>query len=691
MRFDILYYQRKFMSKTTNILILAGKNATRLFMMWLVKVLMFWSIPAFGQSSVSIFVDTVQPDTLHVCKGDTVQFTVDGEYTLINNNFNTAEIGYGWSSITPGYVFQAPCDTSLSDLYYLWFGEMSPTARQLTTLDLNLESGGELSFSIKFGKQGDIPSCEGPDEAREGVSLQYSTDFGQTWHDIIYYCPNGTTLPSNPGTQMPLTYFPTSFCNWNHYTFEIPDDAMTPHTRIRWVQEYCSFFNNHYDDNWGLDNIRIVQNIGPEVQISGSGIGALSSPFIADSTLTVYAWIMTATVPPDTAAIDSMVVMVHEIPQTTILGNQELCAGETVVLYATGSFSFSWSNGQTGNTNIITPVQTQQISLTATSSYGCEAAQNLTLLVHPLPQATAVGDTICEGATAILTAGGGSSYQWSNGLNTQEIQLPAAVPSVYSVTVTDSFGCSNTAMAQVSVLSAPEPDLPDEISVCYGQQVELGVSGWSSYSWSNGSQAPTVAFYPVQNALWTVTLTNPNGCVKSDSVQIWVSPHYQVSAYSDLDTVCSGEKVSLHATGGMDYEWSNGDHGSDIEIVAENTSFYTVTISNVFHDQNCSSTVTVPIEITDCYNLYFANAFSPKGYNPIFKPVGELGDVTDYHFIIFDRWGNRVFETQDPYSGWDGTVQGNFAPTGAYVWKVRFTLKFARQFYEKAGSVLIVE
>jgi hypothetical protein len=679
------------MSKVRNILILTGKNAARLFTLWLVKLLMLWSVPAFGQSSVSIVVDTLEPDTVHLCKGDTLQFSIVGDYTLINNNFNSGELGYGWSYVTPGFIFQAPCDTIMADSYYLWFGDQTPVERTLTTLDMNLTGGGQVSFSLKFGKQGDIPSCEGPDEAREGVSLQYSTDFGLTWQDITYYCPNGTTMASNPGTQLPLTYFPTTFCNWNHYTFTIPLAAQSPNTRIRWIQNYCSYYDNHFDDNWGLDNIKVSKNIGPDILTGTSGGNAISNPFIADSSITFYAWIMTSTVPPDTAAIDSLVIIVHELPVSIISGNEPVCFGDSISLSASGNSSLLWSNGQTGTPVSFVPVATQQLILTAESEFGCRSIYSTDIVVYPLPTAMASNDSVCEGSAAVLLASGGSSYLWSNGQTTAGISIPNAQPSLLTVTVTDDNACSNTAFSHVYVLAAPEPSLPDEFSVCYGDEVILSVEGWPEYSWSNGSHSSSVSFYPLGTQTYSVTVTDPNGCIKSDSVIVYVSPRYQVNAYSDLDTVCSGEKVELHATGGLDYEWSNGKHSPDIEIVADNISLYTVTITNVFNDRYCSSVITVPIEITDCYNLYFANAFSPKGYNPIFKPIGELGDVTDYYFIILDRWGNTVFETKDPYSGWDGTDKGQFAPVGVYVWKVQFTLKNARRIYEKMGSVLIVE
>lgn len=679
------------MSKVRNILILTGRNAARFFTLWLVKVLMLWSVPAFGQSSVSIVVDTLEPDTVHLCKGDTLQFSIVGEYTLIDNNFNSGELGYGWSYVTPGFIFQAPCDTVMADSYYLWFGDQTPVERTLTTLDMNLTGGGQVSFSMKFGKQGDMPSCEGPDEAREGVSLQYSNDFGLTWQNITYYCPNGTTMASNPGTQLPLTYFPTSYCNWNHYTFNIPLAAQTPNTRIRWIQNYCSFYDNHFDDNWGLDNIKVSKNIGPDILTGTSGGNAVNTPFIADSTITIYAWIMTSTVPPDTAAIDSLLIIVHELPASIISGNEPVCLGDTLSLSASGDYGFLWSNGQSGTPISFAPAATQQLILTAENEFGCRSIYVADILVYPLPPAMASNDSVCQGSAAVLIASGGSSYLWSTGQTTAAISIPNAQSSVLTVTVTDDNACSNTALSHVYVLAAPEPSLPDELSVCYGDEVFLSVEGWPEYSWSNGSHSSSVSFYPLGTQTCSVTVTDPNGCIKSDSVIVYVSPRYQVSAYSDQDTVCSGEKVELHATGGLNYEWSNGNHLPDIEVVAENVSFFTVTITNVFNDQSCSSVITVPIEITDCYNLYFANAFSPKGYNPIFKPIGELGDVTDYYFIILDRWGNTVFETKDPYSGWDGTDKGQFAPVGVYVWKVQFTLKNARRLYEKMGSVLIVE
>ncbi len=70
--------------------------------------------------------------------------------------------------------------------------------------------------------------------------------------------------------------------------------------------------------------------------------------------------------------------------------------------------------------------------------------------------------------------------------------------------------------------------------------------------------------------------------------------------------------------------------------------------------------------------LFVPNAFVPKGYNNLFKPFGVFIDATDYHFIIFNRWGQIIFDTQDPNAGWDGTFDSNDVPMGVYTYMLEF-------------------
>ena len=70
--------------------------------------------------------------------------------------------------------------------------------------------------------------------------------------------------------------------------------------------------------------------------------------------------------------------------------------------------------------------------------------------------------------------------------------------------------------------------------------------------------------------------------------------------------------------------------------------------------------------------LFVPSAFVPKGYNTVFKPFGVFIDATDYNFIIFNRWGQIIFETQDPNDGWDGSYKNKDAPFGVYTYLIEF-------------------
>jgi gliding motility-associated-like protein len=88
----------------------------------------------------------------------------------------------------------------------------------------------------------------------------------------------------------------------------------------------------------------------------------------------------------------------------------------------------------------------------------------------------------------------------------------------------------------------------------------------------------------------------------------------------------------------------------------------------------CTDTAYFPITIIPEYRFWIPNAFTPfnnDDINLVFMPV-VLG-VTDYEFLIFDRWGQLIFETQDIKKGWDGTYKGNKCQIDIYVWKITYT------------------
>ncbi|MBM3404009.1 MAG: T9SS type B sorting domain-containing protein [Bacteroidetes bacterium] len=126
-----------------------------------------------------------------------------------------------------------------------------------------------------------------------------------------------------------------------------------------------------------------------------------------------------------------------------------------------------------------------------------------------------------------------------------------------------------------------------------------------------------------------------------------------------------GTSVSLHAGGGYDeYLWSTGATDSIITVDARGDYWVRV------KDNKCcynSDTITVTI-----YEYYIPNAFTPNndGLNDTFKVIGQLTEGIRFSMVIYNRWGELIFESTDIMKGWDGTKAGKPCPSDVYSWKV---------------------
>ena len=114
----------------------------------------------------------------------------------------------------------------------------------MTTVSLDVSSGGNVCFEMRYAIQSQASPCEGPDLANEGVYLQYSTDNGFTWVTMNYWSPNGG--------------YDSYMTAWNQYCETIPLAAQTAATKFRWTQLAVSGAGF---DHWGLDNITISATI----------------------------------------------------------------------------------------------------------------------------------------------------------------------------------------------------------------------------------------------------------------------------------------------------------------------------------------------------------------------------------------------------------------------------------------------
>ncbi len=229
---------------------------------------------------------------------------------------------------------------------------------------------------------------------------------------------------------------------------------------------------------------------------------------------------------------------------------------------------------------------------------------------------------------------------------------------------------------------------PKEATICEGDSILLSASGATSFTWSpptglNSADMAKPIASPTVTTLYTVT-----GCSSSiDSVTIRVNPSPEVKACCST-TINPGESVNLTGTGIGNYLWTPSTGLSCINCPnpvaspVQNTT-YTLTITN---DSGCVASDTVSINVC---RIFVPNVFSPNhdGYND--KLYVRSTCINSMDFCVFDRWGNKVFESQNSNNGWDGTFHGKPMTMGTYIWYLKATL-FDGTSIEKKGNVALV-
>ena len=108
----------------------------------------------------------------------------------------------------------------------------------------------------------------------------------------------------------------------------------------------------------------------------------------------------------------------------------------------------------------------------------------------------------------------------------------------------------------------------------------------------------------------------------------------------------------------------------------------------------CVKAIPSSLNLGDSIIFYVPNSFTPNGdqFNNGFYPVITSGvDEASYELLIYDRWGELVFETNTTTDGWDGTYKGNSSQDGTYTWKIKFKSKYTDQVFEHVGHVVLLK
>ncbi len=447
----------------------------------------------------------------------------------------------------------------------------------------------------------------------------------------------------------------------------------------------------------GVDYSALPNNIVfPAGQDSVSVQISALADFVAEGTETVEVLISIPS--PCSAPIqDSITIYIADVDllDVDVLGDSVQCPGTSVTLNAqvTGgnpTYSYLWSSGETTSTIHVNPLATTTYIVTVMDTCGQISIDSATVaVVIPQPfNVTILNDTTiyCPNTNVDLSAlasggYGGYTYVWNNGNTNQQITVQPTTTTGYSVEVTDQCGFTTSDSAtvtlnEVPLLSAISPDT----TICPGISVDLeargigGVGNDYTYLWNTNETDSVITVAPAVTTTYTVAIADECG-----TFRVWDTVTVNVINIS-ANFVAPGpfeEDIEIHftnlSTGADTYEWTFEENGTSSEehpsITYETDGNYLITLVAINQSNGCTDTIVQHIEVNPEFYFYAPNSFTPDGdeYNNTFFGTGT--GIGEYHLVIYNRWGELLFETKDPAIGWDGTYKGQMVQTGTYIYK----------------------
>ena len=359
---------------------------------------------------------------------------------------------------------------------------------------------------------------------------------------------------------------------------------------------------------------------------------------------------------------DAVDVTLYQNPGTTVTasGATNFCEGGSVTLTSESASGYIWSpNGET--TQSITVSTSGSYSVNLTNEFGCSAQSDETIVTvypKPLPVITPDGPTeFCYGDNVMLTSTSAVSYLWSPTSETDQ-SINVTTTGNYSVTVIDANGCSGTSEPiYVEVgeeLVAPVIALNGPANFCEGQSVMFTASSTSNvtYQWySNGVAIPNgvgASYTAWVTGSYYVVATDANGCtVQSLPVQVNVDQAPNANAGLD-ELLCLGSNLTLTASGGENYLWSNGETTQSITVSPSDTTEYSVIVSNTYCNEVDSDTVNVNVVNIPVAEIQASD--NPSLGNPVnFTDVSGDNSITNWFWDFGDGISATTQNTHHTY------------------------------------------
>lgn len=449
------------------------------------------------------------------------------------------------------------------------------------------------------------------------------------------------------------------------------------------------------------------------VPASGISDVTVANPFAAPANTTSYTLLVSNGICTDTIYQD---VIVYDLK--VFAGNDTTACAGTVLLTATAygdTVNYVWSsnpqfsdtlNTSVNDSTVIVNITTQTTFYVKIDNGLCEATDSLIvdflIVVSPIVAQDPSCYGYCDGKAKVLASSGTPPYiyEWNTGATADSISGLCA--GTYSCTVTDANLCYSISSITLTeptplVLDIDSVNIPCE-EVCIGEAI-ANVNGSIppySYTWNDGQTTSTAT--GLCKGKYHVTITDENKCTITDSLTIAVDPVLEnIIVYAERDTIYTGESTNLFATSipNCQYSWTPPEGLSNPLIPNPVASPpVTTTYYLLIQDQyGCEYVDSVKIYVIDVFcdepYIFVPNAFSPNGDNNN-DILFVRGNVIDEMYIaIYDRWGEKVFESSQQDIGWDGTYKGEKCQPGVFVYYLDITC-YGKKTFSKKGNITLI-
>ena len=316
---------------------------------------------------------------------------------------------------------------------------------------------------------------------------------------------------------------------------------------------------------------------------------------------------------------DSLVVYVNAA-QVSAGVDQTICAGSAATLTATGADTYTWTpavttSDSTGALTTVNPTSTTSYVVIGTNADGCAGSDTVVVSINNIPPISAGPDMlICLGDSSLLSAIGGSSYSWDNGLGSgNNIAVSPNVITTYVVSGTDSFGCVGLDSVVVSPAQFTAPIItttPSDSALCNGTgNVTLDPSGSFTVEWSNGSQGVNgIDLCP--GSVLVVATENTYGCVYTqygfvDQVGSIYPLSVQLSVQdASEDGLCDGSAQFFAYGGVTPYNYELYDANNTLVGSSENAGSLCSGVYQLILSDAVSNTDSIQFYIAEPSNFY---------------------------------------------------------------------------------------